>query len=120
MRPRNGLSGFAKVRFPDHEKVKSDLAALAEQAMQQEPNIQAVYLFGSRASGDFSARSDADLLLIVQNDSQPPIDRVPRYLSLFQKAPVPVDVFSYTREEVQKNTFARRAIEHGLLLSARR
>lgn len=99
--------------------MKNELTALAEQAMQHEPNIQAVYLFGSRASGNFSAHSDADLLIIVQNDSQRPIDRIPRYLKLFQKAPVPVDVFAYTMAEILQNAFAQRARQQGLLLSRR-
>lgn len=119
MKPRNGSSTFAKVRFPDHQKLKNELAALATQAMQQDPSIQAVYLFGSRATGDVSAHSDADLLIVVADNLQRPVDRIPRYLRLFRKAPVPVDVFSYTTQEIQKNAFARRAMEQGELLSAR-
>jgi len=119
MKRHSESSLFAKVSFRDHEKVKTELAALARQAMQQEPNIEAVYLFGSRASGNFSAHSDADLLIIVQNDSHRPIDRIPRYLELFMSAPIPIEVFPYTREEAEQNAFARRAMQQGLLLSSR-
>ncbi len=117
MKPHNVSSGFAKVSFPDHEKIKQELTTLAQQAMQEEPKIRAVYLFGSRAAGNFSARSDADLLILVRDDSQRPIDRIPHYLKLFQKAPVPVDVFPYTMDEVQQNAFAKRAWQQGVLLS---
>jgi predicted nucleotidyltransferase len=117
MKPHNESSNFAKVKFPDHEKILSELTALAQQAIRREPKIRAVYLFGSRAAGNFSARSDADLLVILQNDTRPPLDRIPHYLELFQQAPVPVDVFPYTMEEVQQNAFARRALQTGLLLS---
>ncbi|MDZ7292575.1 MAG: nucleotidyltransferase domain-containing protein [candidate division KSB1 bacterium] len=119
MKPHNVSSGFAKVGFPDHEKIKQQLTTLAQQAIQQEPKIQAVYLFGSRTTGNFSARSDADLLIIVQDDSQRPIVRIPYYLRLFQNAPVPVEVFPYTMEEARQSAFARRALQQGRLLSMR-
>lgn len=119
MRPRNASSSFAKARFPDHQQIRDKLATLANQAMQQDPNIEAVYLFGSRATGNFSARSDADLLIIVQNDSQRPIDRIPHHLQLFLKSPVPVEVFPYTRDEIRQNAFAQRALKEGVLLSRR-
>jgi predicted nucleotidyltransferase len=119
MKPRSGSWLSAKVRFPDHEQIRAQLAALAEKALQREPNIQAVYLFGSRASGNFSARSDADLLIILQSDSRRSMDRIPDYLQLFARAPVPVDVFPLTIEEIQQNDFTRRALRGGVLLSAR-
>jgi len=119
MTPRNASSNFAKVRFPDHQRIKRELATLAEQAVQHEPKIRAIYLFGSRAVGNFSARSDADLLIIVQEDSNRPLDRIPHYLKLFQKAPVPVEVFPYTFAEIENNAFARRALQQGQLLSER-
>jgi predicted nucleotidyltransferase len=113
----NASSDFARVKFPDHQKIKRELAALAEQAVQQEPKIRAIYLFGSRAVGNFSARSDADLLIVVQDDFRRPLDRIPHYLKLFQKAPVPVDVFPYTLAEIEKNAFAQLALQKGVLLS---
>jgi predicted nucleotidyltransferase len=119
MKPRNASSNFVKVRFPDHQQIKDTLAALANQAIQQDPNIEAVYLFGSRATGNFSAHSDADLLIIVQNDQQRPIDRIPHHLQLFMKSPVPVEIFPYTREEIKQNAFAQRALKEGVLLSQR-
>jgi hypothetical protein len=70
--------------------------------------------------GNFSARSDADLLIILQSDTRPPLDRIPQYLELFQQAPVPVDIFPYTLEEAQQNAFARRALRMGRLLSVRK
>lgn len=119
MRPHKTSSPFAKVRFPDHQKIKDELRALAQRVLEQETNIQAVYLFGSRASGNFSARSDADLLIVLKNDPQRPRDRIPYFLEIFQRSPVPVDVFPYTREEIQRNDFARRALQQGLLLCKR-
>jgi predicted nucleotidyltransferase len=117
MTPRNASSNFAKVRFPDYEKIKQELSTLAKQALQNESKIRAIYLFGSRALGNFSARSDADLLIIVGDDSDRPIDRIPHYLKLFQKAPIPIDVFPYTLAEIEKNAFAQPALQKGVLLS---
>lgn len=108
-----------KVRFPDHHLIKQELKNLADRALAQQPNIQSIYLFGSRARGNFSARSDADLLILLQDDSSHPIDRIPRYLELFQGAPVPIEIFPYTLKEAEYNAFARRALREAELLSRR-
>lgn len=116
MKQPNPSSLSARVTFPNPEKIKSELRELARQAIIKEPNILAIYLFGSRASGNFSARSDADLLIVIQHSDDRPIDRIPHYLEFFVKAPVPVDVFPYTKQEIDKNPFAKKALKEGVLL----
>jgi len=60
-----------------------------------------ISLFGSLARGDYAPGSDADLFILVEEDGQRPMDRIPRFLRLFAKGPIGVDVLAYTPAEVQ-------------------
>ncbi len=119
MRQRSTSSDSAGVVFRDHQKIENELRKLAQEALHKRENILAIYLFGSRAKGNFSAYSDADLLIVLSQDSRRQIDRLPDYLRLFIKAPLPVDVFPYTELEIQENEFARLALHEGIVLAKR-
>ena len=87
------------------------------------PEIKKVLLFGSRARGDWGLRSDADVLVILKESQHTRFfDRIPRYLDLFSKVSLPVDVFPYTEEELERmkkkgNKLILRALKEGILLS---
>lgn len=115
----NPSSLSARVTFPNPEKIKSELKKLAKEVIDNEPNILAIYLFGSRVKGNFSARSDGDLLIIIEQDDNRPIDRISHYLELFLKASIPVDVFPFTKKEAENNPFAQRALQEGVLLCSK-
>ncbi len=117
--PPKTFSLSAKVSFPDHKKVAEELKHLAEQALAKDPNILEIYLFGSRAGDRPSARSDADLLIVLKQGAPRPVDRIPQYLRWFLKAPVPVDVFPVTKSELESNRVAQEALRHGRRLCRR-
>lgn len=57
-------------------------------------------LFGSLATGRATSRSDADLLIVLRAHPDPARERIPEYLAAFLDAPVPVDVFPFTADEI--------------------
>ena len=59
---------FAEVRFIDRQQVISDLRRAVETAKARYPEIQKVYLFGSLVQGNWTADSDADLMVVVRKD----------------------------------------------------
>jgi len=61
-----------------------------------------ISLFGSLARGNYAPGSDADLLLVLDRDERPFLERIPPFLCLFQPGPVPVEVFPYTRSELER------------------
>jgi len=85
-RPRISLLDFPR------EQV---LAFLREQLSGHE--IEHAYLFGSFASGQITAWSDIDLI-VVKRTSAPFIDRPREFLPLFDLG-VPLDVLVYTPDE---------------------
>jgi predicted nucleotidyltransferase len=81
------------------------------------PNVKDVILFGS-LTGLYTARSDADIMVIVKRDERRPMDRIPEYLAYFEIG-MPVEVFVWTEEEIEcakreKNPFIFSVLSKGV------
>jgi predicted nucleotidyltransferase len=99
------------------------LDELARALIDSRSDVQTVYLFGSLAQGRHVPGSDADLLIVLTEDHRRFVDRVPEFLRAFLDAPLAVDVFPYTVQELadkqqEGNLFVRQALEEGILLGA--
>ena len=85
--------------------------------------VEEVILFGSLARGDEGIYSDADVLIILNSSPHKRyFDRIPKYTAIFLKFDVPVDVFPYTRAELDRmlksdNLFIKSILEEGISLS---
>ncbi len=86
---------------------------------------EAIYLFGSYAWGQPQPGSDLDLLVIVQDSQQAPVQRAVRAQHSLRGLPVAVDVLVKTSAEVARfqNVYASleaEILEKGKLLYGRR
>jgi len=63
-------------------------------------DVLEVSLFGSLARGNYAPGSDADIYILLKEDSRRFMDRIPEFLKHFSGAGLPVEVFPYTLEEV--------------------
>jgi predicted nucleotidyltransferase len=59
---------FAEVRFLDRNRMLEELRRAAGEARASRPEIVRVLLFGSLARGNYTADSDADLIVVVQRE----------------------------------------------------
>jgi len=112
-------SSSVNIYWLDSQRVVESLKAVARQMRASHPEIEQVLLFGSLARGEAAPGSDADLLVILSSSTQPFLERIPRYLPV--GLPVGVDVFPYTREEIDRmlaegNLFIRQATQEGIAL----
>ncbi|MCX7750306.1 MAG: nucleotidyltransferase domain-containing protein [Candidatus Bipolaricaulota bacterium] len=82
----------------DREAVEAALAQWVKE-LAARPEVEAVVLFGSFASGRAVPGSDLDLLIVLREDPRPFLDRLPDYMP--DDLPLPVDVFPYTRAELE-------------------
>lgn len=120
--PPRYLNSAAAV-FLERNSLLDSLRVLAKARLEENHEMLAVVLFGSLSRGDHGRRSDADLLLWLQApQTERPADRIPRYLKLFLEAPVPIDVFPFTDEEIRRglgagSTFWRRVRAEAILLA---
>jgi predicted nucleotidyltransferase len=80
-----------------------------------------VLLFGSRARGTATRRSDLDLLLVCETPAGP-LERIERVLRLLQDSPWPVEPVVLTPGELQSMShrpFIRRILAEGRILYER-
>jgi predicted nucleotidyltransferase len=106
----------SKTRFVNKEEVVGQLKLLARQSAKRNPNIKGIYLFGSFAKDQYTIHSDADLLIVLSLDARIPRDRIPEFLLDFADAPIPVDVFPFTVEEIRINPFLQKTQATGIML----
>jgi predicted nucleotidyltransferase len=77
------------------------LKKIAAEIKHTNPDVLEISLFGSLVRGDHAPGSDADLFILVREDGQSPLERIPRFLGLFLNSPVGTDVLPYTLKEVE-------------------
>lgn len=103
----------------DRNQIVERLEAYAATELARRSEVQKVVLIGSLARGDWSARSDADIVIVVDRGEGPGpfrgVDYVPS-----NSIGVGVDIFVYTPEELAKTSARFRAeVAQGLLLFSR-
>lgn len=121
MPKRSSIS--AKRKSGVENKFITSLKSAVKKNRRRFPEIRKVLLFGSRARDDWGRRSDADVLVIIkESEHKRFFDRIPRYMDLFSEVLLPIDIFPYTEDEVDRmqkkgNKLILRALKEGILLS---
>ncbi|MBS7655639.1 nucleotidyltransferase domain-containing protein [Candidatus Bathyarchaeota archaeon] len=117
------LWNTAEVKFfkLNYEKVMKKLKEYSEKALAK--GVKAVILIGSLAKGDYTAFSDADILIIFDETPKNPIDRIKEFID--PSLPIEVEPRVYTTSEVlkmakEKRRIIKEAIRYGKLLAGDR
>jgi predicted nucleotidyltransferase len=112
------MSGVVFRRL-DRDLVVERLRAWAADELAARPDVREAILIGSLARGDWSARSDADVVIVADRATAPGPFRGPAYLPR-RSVGVPVDILVYTPEEVPAWSDRFRAeVSRGILLYRR-
>jgi len=103
-------------KFINRTAIILSLKNIARKTARSNHRIDQVYLFGSMSTDNAGLHSDADILVVLKEDKRPMLDRIDEYLLKFSDGPVPVDVFVYTKEELEQarregNSFVRMALK---------
>lgn len=88
----------AEVRFLDRAAVLDDLQRATAAARRAHPEILRVLLIGSLARGDWTADSDADLVVVVDREFLGLLERS-RYQ--IHSSAIPTDTLVYSRAEFE-------------------
>lgn len=109
-------SNFVKVTYFDRRAVEQALATFVAHLFQTHAEVEEVIAFGSAIRGDAVPGSDLDLLLVLTRCDRPFLERVAGYLP--DRFPVSVDLFPYTRQEMNQllaegNRFLAQALREG-------
>ena len=118
MQKRSLSSAEIKLFKLDYNNVIEELKEYARKALEKGAN--AVILIGSLARGDYTAFSDADLVIIIGQTSRKPVERIKDYLD--PSLPIDVEPRVYTVDELlrmarEKRRIVREILEHGILLA---
>lgn len=110
-------SASVQVFWLNREETLQRLRKAVMELTARYPEIERAILFGSLARGDAVPGSDADLLLILRESELPFPERSIRYWPA--DVGVGVDVFAYTREELEAlleadNSFVAQALREGI------
>ncbi len=97
--PNKPWSG-AEVRFLDYEQILADLRQAVREAKAAHPDILKVLLFGSLVQGNWTADSDADLMVVVGRDFPDLIASRAPY-QVFTRS-IPTDSLVYSEREFEQ------------------
>ncbi len=112
------MSGVSFRRI-DRDAVLERLRAYAREELARRPEVREAIVIGSLARGDWSARSDADVVVIVDSSEQWGPWRGPEYAPA-RPVGVPVDVLVYTADEAARwRPRLRGEVERGISLHRR-
>ena len=89
----------AGITFVDRGEVLALARELARAMRERHREVLDVILFGSFARGGGGPRSDLDMVVIVEDSPLSPRERAAHYAPL---SPRPLDLFVYTRAEVER------------------
>ena len=111
-----------KVTFLDLEPILARLTERAQALLAGHPTIREIELFGSLVQDSYSPGSDADILVVLEDDPRRFVDRIPEFLEHFSGLGIPVDVFPYTVAELEmmRDTgFIKTVLAECVLLATR-
>jgi uncharacterized protein len=87
------------IKSVDAEAVRTAADAYAARLLALRPDVEEIVVFGSFENGTWAPGSDLDILIVLTRADRPVRDRIPELFP--DRFPVPVDLFPYTREELQ-------------------
>ena len=90
----------------------------ARDLIRSDSNISKVVLFGSLANGNATARSDADILIVLHSTDTHLLDRSGHFTDAFRSIGLPVELFVYTTDEITRgfSSVAEHALASGMEL----
>lgn len=121
---RGEFSSSVKVTWFDEDAVWEAARRFAQELIKRFEEVQEVRVFGSLVRRECVPGSDVDLLILLRDHPLPFHQRLSQFLPRCPM-PVGVDVFPYTRAELERmldegNHFVRRALEEGVTLARRK
>ncbi|MEA1992893.1 MAG: nucleotidyltransferase domain-containing protein [Euryarchaeota archaeon] len=121
--PPRSLSSAEKI-YRNKKLILQELRKGASRALK-DSSVTQVILFGSLAGDNFGLYSDADLLLVLEESKYKRFfDRIPEFLDYFTNVPIPVDLFPYKEDEIEKmknsgNRLILMALKEGVVLAGK-
>ena len=85
----------------DVEAVHRGMDEYARELLATHPEVEEIIVFGSFENNTYAPGSDLDVFIVLREANDSPRDRIPRFMPE-KSLPVPVDVFPFTRAEMEE------------------
>lgn len=110
---RRKLLNSAEIRLfkMDYEKIVRELEKYAEGSLEEK--AEAVILIGSLVKGNYTAFSNADVIIVTEKASRNPVERLLKYMD--PTLPTDLQVRVYTYDELKRMAFEGRRIIRGII-----
>lgn len=110
---RRKLLNSAEIRLfkMDYEKIVRELEKYAEGSLEEK--AEAVILIGSLVKGNYTAISNADVIIVTEKASRNPVERLLKYMD--PTLPTDLQVRVYTYDELKRMAFEGRRIIRGII-----
>jgi predicted nucleotidyltransferase len=106
-----------KVFWLDQASLLREIHKVAREVAEKNENILKIVLFGSLAEKKAVPGSDADILIVLKENTKPFMNRMSEWLEKFS-LDFPVEIFPYTEKELD-NPLACQAMRTGIILFER-
>jgi len=104
----------------DSEAAIDALRSCAMSLIGARDDVAKVILFGSLAKGNAVPGSDADVLILLEQSSEPNwFGRIEEFEDYFEGIGIAIELFPYTREEIERINLAQTAMKEGIILSSK-
>lgn len=90
-----------KIFSVDVAAVRRGMDEYARELLATHPEVEEIVVFGSFENNTYAPGSDLDVFIVLQEANDSPRDRIPRFLPE-KSLSVPVDVFPFTRAELEE------------------
>lgn len=122
MRERSSNSAEVRLFKLDRERILRLLRNYAKKLVE-EGRAELVILFGSLARGNYTAFSDADLLIVAENVPERWLDRIPAYID--PEVPIDMEPRVFTMKELyemarSRSRVVKEVLEDGIVLAGDR
>ena len=108
-----------KVFWLEQEQLVEEIHKVASEIGEANENVLKIILFGSLAERRGVPGSDADILIILEREDKPFMDRIAEWSERFS-IDFPVEIFPYTKKELNKNNpIVQEAVKRGITLFER-
>lgn len=108
---QSAFTTFASSRFVDFDVVISALKECAARIKGPWQGVEAVYLFGSFATGKACPRSDADIVIEISDNHDSLRSMIfDEAMTLFLEAPVPVELFVLSTAQLSEGRGSNRGV----------
>lgn len=105
--------GSVTVFWLDREAAVLAVKERSKKILQERCDVKKIYLFGSLVTGKAVPGSDADVLIVLTRSDKRFIDRPLEFYKYFENIGIPVDLFCYTEDEINRTTLAQSAVTTG-------